>query len=77
MTSNDLKQIIIFMHMTVCHIVNTGSCLITEVKQCQAGSIFGWVTAVKNWFNLCYLLRCLVLYKTQRALMPEPTGTAI
>jgi hypothetical protein len=26
--------------------------LITKVKQCQAKSVFGWLTTVKSWFNL-------------------------
>jgi hypothetical protein len=33
-------------------VVNTGSHQITEVKQCRARSVVGWVTAVKSWFNL-------------------------
>jgi hypothetical protein len=40
------------IYTTVFHVINTGSRTITEAKQRRARSVFGWVTAVKKWFNL-------------------------
>jgi hypothetical protein len=57
--------------MTVCHIVNTSSRPITEVKQCRARSVVGWVTAVKSWFNLPFTKTPRVVYTVAESLAPD------
>jgi hypothetical protein len=49
--------------MTICHVVNTGSRPFTEVKQHLARLVFGWVTAVKSWFNMPLTKTPRVIYK--------------
>jgi hypothetical protein len=61
---------------TVCHVVNTGSCLITKVKQHQMRSVIGWVNAVKSWFNLPFTKTHCVVY-IRKELMPESIGVAV
>jgi hypothetical protein len=53
-------------YTTICHVVNTSSRPITEVKQHRARSVVGWVIAVKSWFNLPLTKTPRVVYK-QRA----------
>jgi hypothetical protein len=51
--------------MTVCHFVNTGSRQITEVKQCRARLVVGWMTTVKSWFNLPFTKTLRVVYSCE------------
>jgi hypothetical protein len=62
--------------MIKCHIVKTGFHLITEIKQYQARSVFGWATAVKSWFNMTFTKMPHVVYIC-REMRPESTGAAI
>jgi hypothetical protein len=62
--------------MTLCHVVNIGSRLITEVKQRRARSVFGWVTAVKKRVNLPLTMTPRVMLYISRE-PDEPTGAAI
>jgi hypothetical protein len=62
--------------INVFKVVNTGSRQNTEVKQCRARSVVGWVTAVKSWFNLPFTKTPRVVYTVAEGLAPD-TGAAI
>jgi hypothetical protein len=68
---NRLQAFYSFSYTTVCHIINTGSRQITEVKQCRARSVVGWVTAVKTWFNLPFTKMPRVVYTVAEGLGPD------